>query len=221
MSKTKYTIFSIIIGLIILLFLAWWNIPNLVGFYIGRQLHTKVTVSDITFTKDSITIDNLKVFNPKNSKSKTALEIKKILINAQLKDLFNKKATLINLIQIDDIKLGVEFYNTDGTENNWKNLMANNNGHNKNPHPYTIKKLSLNNLSVTLTKNNGQTKEFPIVENLELYNITDESGFPINQLEKAIIHSMLKSIFQRFGLSNILNTITSPIKIIPNILNLP
>ena len=56
---------------------------------------------------------------------------------------------------------------------------------------------------------------FPTIEKLEFYNISDETGFPIEEVEKAIAHAILKSVFQKF---NLLHLIQAPVKIIEKVI---
>ena len=69
---------------------------------------------------------------------------------------------------------------------------------------YLIKKLTLYNITVILTKADGQKETFPTIDKLEFYNITDETGFPIDEIEKAIAQAILKSVLGKFKLLHLL-----------------
>lgn len=109
--------------------------------------------------------------------------------------------------------IGVEFYNSSGTSNNWTRIMETPSKSKKETHrKYLIKKLTMNNITVVLTKQNGQKQTFPTIDKLEFYNISDETGFPIDELEKAIANEVLKSVFGKFNIMHLLKTPVNIIK---------
>lgn len=145
--------------------------------------------------------------NPKGSKTDTSFSCKNININSSFKNIRSKTLT-INSITLDDIIIGVEFYNTLGTDNNWSRIMKTKEKPTKSKRNYLIKTLSLNNISIVLTKPDGSRQNLPSIQKLEFHNISDESGFPIDEIEKAIAHIILRSIFQKYHLLELIKSIS-------------
>ncbi len=172
-----------------------------------KDFGVPVTIENITYSKNNLDIKNFDVSNPKGSQTKTALIAKNINISASLEEIKGDVLT-VNSITLDNLMIGIEFYNSDGSKNNWATIMgmppAKQKGKKR---KYLIKTLTLNNIGVTLTKKDGTKQTFPTIKKIEFHNISDETGFPIDEIEKAIAHAILKSIFQQFNLENLLKTI--------------
>lgn len=81
--------------------------------------------------------------------------------------------------------------------------------------PYLIKELKIDNLYVTIYKMDGSHELLPVIPNLSIKNISDESGFPVHQIEKAVYNEMLKSIFNIFDIKHLFQDTLNPLKIIP------
>ena len=218
MKKFIIPLFSFICLIIILLFVTWFNIPNIVAHFLTKDFGVPVSIENITYSKNVLSLKKLDISNPKNSKTKTAFFSNTLDIKSTMKEIREEVLT-IDSITLNDLKIGIEFYNKSGSENNWATIMQMPPAKKKSDkkRKYLIKRLTLNNIGVTLAKPDGTRQTFPTIEKLEFYNISDETGFPIDEIEKAIAHAVLKSILQKFSLENILKTI-SPQNIIKTIL---
>ena len=206
MKKFFLPFISFIFLIAIILVVIWFNLPNIFAHFLTKDFGVSVSIENILLKKNQVDIKNFDISNPKKYKTKKAFFIKNLNIGYNFKELIGE-TLVIDSITFNDIFIGVEFYDSSGNENNWKEIM-NMPPHSKNnKKKYLIKKMSLNNISVKLTKNNGKTETFPTIDNLTFYNISDESGFPIDEIEKAIAHAVLKSIFEKFSLNHILDTI--------------
>ncbi|MBN2478738.1 MAG: hypothetical protein JXA94_00765 [Parachlamydiales bacterium] len=210
MKKIIIPILSLIFLIVILLVIIWFNIPNIVSKKLSQNFGVPVSIENITFSKGNAKIKNLVVGNPKESKTSVSFSTKVIDINSTIKDMTGKVLTIDSIV-FDNIFIGIEFYNKDGSSNNWATIMKNKpkeSKKNKTPRKYLIKTLTLNNISVALTKTDGIRQTFPSLSKLEFYNITDETGFPIDEIEKAIANAILRSIFQKYALEQLLKTIS-------------
>ncbi len=206
------TLFSIIVLALIAVALIWFNKTNIVNHYLAKDFGVPARIDDISLSTTNINIKNFYLGNPPKSKTSTALTTKEINVNFNYKEL-KQKQTIIDSIILNDIFLGVEFYNKDGSKNNWISIMADDNKKDKNDAEFLIKKIKLNNISVTLTQANGKAQSFSPIASLEFDNISNEGG--LDQIEKAITNEILKKILQQYNLLDVIRSITPklPIKI--------
>lgn len=217
-------LFAIILVFIFLcvatVFLAWNFKTSIASYILSKQLHSvPVSIEVLKLSKTNAMIQNLFIGNPKRSKTDTALETQEINIEGTLKELRADPLT-IDGITVNDTLLAIEYYNESGSENNWSVMLNDEEKKekvDKNGRGYLIRRLTFNNLTVQVTKANGETTRYPTLEKLEFYNISDETGFPIKDIEKAIFNVVLKSIFQRFGLDNLLKSL-DPTQWVPGII---
>ena len=87
---------------------------------------------------------------------------------------------------------------------------------------YLIKKLILTHLTVELVQANGKVQRFPTIQRMEFHNISSETGFPIDEIEKAIFKMMMQELMQKFNLDDLLNPFkavpeNSPLKYLPQL----
>ncbi|NGX55962.1 MAG: hypothetical protein K1060chlam5_00196 [Candidatus Anoxychlamydiales bacterium] len=210
--KKLIVIFSSFVALIfIIAIILWFNMPSFVSSYLTREFGVETSVSNVKLNSQNLNIFDLNMSNPKGSKSSTAFQCKKINFNSTFKNIRSKTLT-INSISLNDIVIGVEFYNRMGSDNNWSRIMQTKGKITESKRKYLIKTLSLNNIAIVLVKADGTRQNLPTIDKLEFHNITDESGFPIDEIEKAIAHIILRSIFQKYNLLELLKSI-SPVKI--------
>lgn len=77
-----------------------------------------------------------------------------------------------------------------------------------------IKRLVLNNISVDLIfkKDGGKIKKLPTIDQIVLTDITSEGGILLDQLMDSVLGQMLKSVFTRENLQNMLKDLLQPQK---------
>ena len=191
--------------------------PQIISKILSNDFKIPISISDLKFEKGKLEAYEIKVSNLRKSHSLSALETQKLILRSTLKNI-RAKTLLINSLELDDIDINIEYYNSSGTENNWADIMKvqTKKPKSKKQRPYLIKKLILKDLNVNLYKKDGTVKNYPEIKELKLYNISSESGFPIDQIEKAVFNAVIKSIFQRFNLKNLLDTV-NPANIIPKV----
>ncbi len=211
-----HLILVIITGLLIIGgFLTYWNLPRLVSFMLSKNFGFRVSLEELNFYKQGLEINDLKIFNLKPSNYDPAVSCASINVAASLRQLIQKTLT-IDEISLDQINLNIQFYDAAKEQSNFNDIINTETpaSHKKENKPYLIKKLLLKNLYVKLIFSNGKEKDV-YIEKLEFNNISEKSGFPVAQLEKAILHAVLKSIFKRFNIKNILKPL-EPQNLIPN-----
>lgn len=220
MKKALLIIGIVLIVIVLGLTICYWQKEKIISHILSNDFHVPVRIEKIEIKKDRILIKNFFMGNPKNSKTKQSLFCKEIDSHLTLKELRQDVLT-IDSITASGIELGVEFYDKRGNKNNWAEILKeqdnNSKSKNKEPKHYLIRKLELNSLTVTLTQADGKYQTFPTIDNLVFYNISDETGFPIDEIEKAIFYTVLKSVFQRFNLLNLIESI-NPATWLPKIL---
>lgn len=213
MKKFFIPLISFILIIIIIGFILWFNIPNIIAHKLSKELSVPVSIENVIISKNNLVIEDLDIGTPKSSKTKSSFSSKIIDVHTSLEHLRGETLT-INSLSFEDNIIGVEFYNATGTNNNWATIMSTPTKSKKETkRKYLIKKLTLTNITVVLTKANGQKQTFPTIDKLEFYNISDETGFPIDEIEKAIAQAVLKSVFEKFNLLHLLDKIP-PINII-------
>lgn len=206
MKKFIFILLGIIIILVVLLFVGWNFRTALISHHISKALKVSVSIGNLDYSKNHLIIGNLWIGNPPQSKTSTAFSSRQIDIYSTWKDIRGEVMT-INDLEISDIALNVEYYNKSGDVNNWSVIMDSGSSEKKSSRPYLIKTLVLNNLTVTVTDANGKATTYPMIKQLVIHNIYDETGFPIDQIEKAIFNLMLKQALQQLSLPNLIKTV--------------
>ncbi len=204
----------------VLCFVLYLNRAKISSYLLSKHFHLDVDIENIDFIRNGININNFVIHNPIGSKTQTALYTKDINIDAPLRDLMKKTFT-IESITLRDIVIGIEYYDVTGEENNWNRIMLIDVEEDKaSTREYLIKTLTLENLQVYLTKSSGTVIKFPVIHHLEFHDISNKTGFPLNKLEKALMQAVIRSVFSRIGLGNLVKTL-NPLKVVPKILELP
>jgi len=221
MRKCLFCFFLLIIGISVAAVLAWTNKKMILAHFLSKQLHTTVTMQSFDISKTEINISQILVDNPSPSKTPTAFAAQSLSIEASVNDILSTPL-IIEEIDIRDIFVGIEFYNQKGNDNNWSRLLKSEHKEKKSSRPYLIRKLVLRNLTVELTKADGKTKRYPTIAKMEFHNISNETGFPIEEVQKAIFKLMLQDLFKQLNLDQLLqgifpNAPSAPLKLLPNL----
>jgi len=207
MKKFFIPFFSFIIIIVIIGFVIWFNFPNIVAHMLSKEFRVPVSIQNVTITKKHLKVDDLNIGTPKGSKTDSSFFSKKIDIRSSLSKIRSKTLTIDSFTLSNNI-IGIEFYNSSGSDNNWTTILnTSSKSKIETKRKYLIKKLTLYNITVILTKADGQKQSFPTIDKLEFYNITDETGFPIDEIEKAIAQAVLKSVLEKFRLLHLLEKV--------------
>lgn len=208
---------SLILILIILAFVTWFNIPNILAHILSREFSVSTTVGNVNISKNNLKINDINIGTPKGSKTSSSFFSKELHVKSTIAALRNERLT-IDSFTLNNIIIGIEFYNESGTDNNWVRILKIPTRPEKlSNRKYLIKKMTLNNISLVLTKSNGQKQTFPTIDKLEFFNISDETGFPIEEIEKAISEAILKSVFEKFNLLYLIRDL-NPVNMIQKVL---
>jgi len=209
MKKIIFLVVSVIVLLIITLFVLWIFRINLINYFLTKDFGVPVKIHNMDFSKNKLTVNGFEIYNPQFSHSNLALSTKKITFESSWKKLKGDPLT-IDKIQADDTLIVVEFFNKKGDQNNWSTILAHNGNNYEKGRSYLIKTLIINNLNVRLIQLDGKSKDYPVIKQLVLNNISDETGFPVEEIERAIFHAVMKSIFQKMGLESLIKSLYPP-----------
>ena len=205
----------ILIVLVLLLFVFFYR-AKVISFLLKRDFKIPVSIQKIERKNNKLVATKVQIENLKKKNSPGAFYSAEASLVTTLKNLFGNTLT-IDSLHFKDVDIYIEYYNKSGSENNWSDIINVETGTSKKQRPYLIKTLIFENLYVTVYSNDGSAKKYPIIQKLVIDNVTSESGFPVDQIEKAIFNAVLKSIFKQLNLENLLRTI-NPKKSIPKII---
>ena len=209
MKKIISIVVSVIVLLIITLFILWLFRINLINYFLTKDFGVPTKIHSMDFSKNKLTVNHLEIHNPKFSHSELALSTKEIIFESSWQKLKADPLT-IDRIQANDTLIVVEFFNKKGDQNNWSTILAHNGNDYEKGRKYLIKTLVINDLKVRLIQMDGKSKDYPVINQLVLNNISDETGFPVEEIERAIFHAVMKSIFQKLGLESLIKTLYPP-----------
>lgn len=195
--------FFIIVGfcvilIIALLFIGWASKTWIVAHWLAKELKVPVSIEKVSINTKQAQILKLHIGNHPQAKTNTALSTDLIRIDSTPSQVFGDPL-IIDRIELENIFVGIEFYNKQG-ETNWSKILSRQKKKKEKEKNYLIRELILNHLSVSVTDINGKTKTYPVLDHLRLTNISNETGFPIDQIEKAIFNAVLQEIIQKYGI---------------------
>jgi hypothetical protein len=219
MKKFFFTFLFLFLFLVLIGAALWSHRTSLISHFLTKRVGTKVSLEAFHFVKEGCKIHGFHIFNPPPCKTDSAFFATKISCYMKLRSVFEKRV-VIDKIHLQEIDLGIEFFNKSGDENNWTYLLSDDTETPVHSKPYLIRSLVFDNINATITDMDGKVKKVPTIKHLEFHDISDESGFPIAELEKAILQAMIRSIFKNLGIKTIMNMIKHPTTI-PKLFHLP
>lgn len=224
------TLFSTLTGIIIVIILAaivigfigWSRVPDIVANNVSKKLKVSVEIDDMKLRWGKIEIDQVTIGNPSGSILSKAFSCSSIDVLAPLTRYLNQKI-IIDQIEVDNVYLGLEFDSAKGTEGNWTRIMGNlrsstgqnNNGKKKkaeqapaagSQRSVLIRRLILTNIDVDVVyrKEGGKIQRLRRIDRIELTNVSSEGGLPMDQVMNSVLGQMLKSVFEKQNLQNML-----------------
>lgn len=213
-------IFALLIFLVVVCvagaILAWGMSAQIVSHFIGKQLEVSASIQSFNFSSKRVAINGLWIGNPPKSRTNTSFTAQTLTIDSTYSQVLGDPL-IIDEIDLENIFVGVEFFDAGGKDNNWSRMLKETKEE-KSKKGYLIRTLILTNLTVQVTKPDGSVKRYPTIPRMEFHNISSETGLPLSQIEKAIFQLVLKDLFQKLDLNQILDTINaikggSPVKI--------
>jgi hypothetical protein len=216
-------LFSTLMGLVVLAIVAasiggvilWARLPDMLSNTLSKKMQVPVSVQSLGASWGQIAIHDIRVNNPPKSILAHALTCQQISIDAPFSRYFHD-AIVIEEIHLTDIYLGLEFNSATTTDGNWTLMMDRIKAQEKrSPSQKTgtrsllIKKLVLTNTDVDVVyrKEGGKIQRLPRIPYMEITNISSEGGLPMDQIMNSVLGEMLKEVFIKQNLKNMLKTL--------------
>jgi hypothetical protein len=216
---------SILIGIIIiisvLVFFSWKYLPSWISDDLSQKAKVPVSITRLTLTPNNIGVYGLKVKNPKEFRLAYALKVKKIQSKAPLRSYFHDNV-IIDQLDLNTVYLGLEFESPVNSKGNWTAIMNNLRGslredsskeEKSSQKKVLIKKLIIRNLDIDLLFKTGKKdiKRLKPIPYMEFKNVSSEGGMPTSQIMNLIMSEVLKEVFSKENLMNMLKgTLDSP-----------
>lgn len=213
MRKIAFSIAFIFLCVGVGLFFLWNLRPFIAARMLSQNLHVSVSIEALDLTRHSATIHGLIIGNPRHFKSPFSCTTGLIDITSSFKQL-RANPLIIDEILMEDIVINLE--NRKDGSTNWSQILATQTKPSSKDKHYLIKLLVLRNLNVQVTQHNGQVKRYPTIEHMQFQNISDETGFPIDEIEKAIFNKVMQDLYQKLDLNKILQPLVPGMKSIPS-----
>jgi len=218
MRKVLIIVFGCVVALILLGIFGWNMLPSWISHQLSSRAKVDVSIQDIHLGTSSIEVDNIRVGNPPKTILEHALLVRKLRVDVPFSRFFDDRIVIEEML-LNDVYLGIEFDNTKSSKGNWSRIMKNlkeSTGKEKekaaskgDTKSVLIRKLILTNVNVDLAYTTGGqgVRRLRTIERLELNNISSEGGIPTAQIMDIVISEMLKNIFSKEGLKNMLDNL--------------
>lgn len=202
--------FTLAIALLVICCLAlfawigWQRRTAIASKMLEKHLGVPVKMQRLDVNSQGARIDHLTIKNPKGFRSPSSFAADTIAIDTTWKKLRGDPLT-IDLIQMDNILVTIEESSSGKT--NWDLIVGDQTPNSAPTRHWLIKTLVLNNLTVQVMQPNGTIKKYPTLSQMQFYNLTDKTGFPVDQIEKAILNEVMKNLLRNFNLQNLLHPV--------------
>lgn len=214
--KRLIVFISIVLAIVIVSFLAITRVADVVAAHLTQKLGVPVSIDSIEFSPQTIKLTEIQIGNVAHYFLPKAFSAKQVKIDAPLSRYLGKEV-IIEEVLINDVYLGLEFDSTKGAKGNWTTILAqfkNNIAQSiegKAPPTLLIKKLIVTNISTQLLFHDKEgTQTLPMIDRMEFTDVTSSGGIAIDQLTSSILGQMLRSIFTKEQLQNMLDPLLSP-----------
>jgi len=186
----------------------------IISSYLSHKLGVNVSMRSVSISTNGMKISKFKINNPIGARTNTALSAQDIDVAYQWKELRSDPG-VIEDIELNNVFLGIELYNSSGSRNNWSQILATvDDNQDKDAKEMIIRRLVIKNLSVSV-RGKGifsswqKIKEIP---RLEFRNISSKEGFPTEKL--------IEQIFDEANLGTyIKELIKQPVKVLDKVLS--
>ncbi len=236
------TIFSTLTGIIVVIilaaviigFISWSRVPDILANNLSKKLKVSVEINDMSLRWGKIEIDKVSIGNPPGTILSKSFSCNSIDVLAPLPNYLDQRV-IIDEIDVNDVYLGLEFDSASGTEGNWTRIMGNleastgqeppgkkkKKGSKKAPAPapaptsqrsVLIRRLILTNINVDVVyrKEGGKIQKLKTIDRIELTNVSSEGGLPMDQVMNSVLGQMLKSVFEKQNLQNMMQDLMQP-----------
>lgn len=212
---------SVIIAIVLIFIIGWNTLPSWVSGALSKRAKVPVSIEALRFLSPGIEVERIRVGNPPDSILPHALQVGSLQVHAPLRRFFDDQI-VIDLVALNDVYLGLEFESQGSARGNWSTIMRNlkqSTGTEKEAAAkkgkstsVLIKKLVITNLNIDLVYRKGdqRVRKLKPIPRLEFTNISSEGGIPTAQIMDLILSEMLRNVFSKEGLKNMLDDVLSP-----------
>src|ERR1700722_10481327 len=213
--------FSTLTGLIVIIlliaviagFVFWSRVPDVLANNLSKKMKVPVSIDSVGLRWGKIDVKKIDIGNPPKSILAKAFSCNEIDVYAPFTRYLNHHV-IIDEIDLKDLYLGLEFDSASSTKGNWTTIMnnlqsstaASPKNEKKASRSLLIHRLILTNIDVDVIykKDGGRVKKLPTIPRIELTEISSEGGEPMDQLMNSVLGEMLKQIFIKENLKNML-----------------
>jgi hypothetical protein len=231
MKKIVFTLSGLIavilLAAVVIGFIFWSRLPDIVANNLSKKMQVAVDIDSFGLGLGRVSVNKIQIGNPPNSILARAFACNQINVLTPLTRYMDKRI-VIDEIDLNDIYLGLEFDSASSTTGNWTTIMGNLNKStggaqnasqkskkkkNQQPQPQAssdrsvlIHKLVLTNIDVDVVyrKDSGKVKKLPRIPRMELTEISSEGGLPMDQILNSVLGQMLKEVFIKENLKNMI-----------------
>ena len=199
--------FFIALAVILLLlaggiFYVYKSAPKLLSASLSAKMKVPVSISQITFGRGIIHVSDFTIFSPEGDKVKTALNVKDIMIEAPYSNYLSDPIDFTK-IHLNNVTLGIEFYNSKRTRGNWITILANLQDSETSQEKdkisiqksSTIGELLITNLMIQLMLSGQPLRSIGPVKELKFTNLDTSKGAIAEKITHIIVKHMMKSVF--------------------------
>lgn len=207
----------VVVGIAVAAFILWLRVPSMLAETASKKLGVGVSIGSMGLTPSNISVSNIEIANIPKSILPKAFSCGSLNVSAPLTN-YLKDDIVVDEISLDRVYLGLEFKNSKGATGNWTQIMGNLQKTMAAEKPASpkektttllIKKLILTNINtdVVYVEEGGKVIHLPMIASIELNNISSEGAFPIDQLMGSVLGQMLKQVFIKQNLQNMVQDV--------------
>lgn len=197
----------------------WSRVPDMIANRLSDQMKVSVTIGSMGLGWNRVSVNKIEIGNPPKSILTKAFSCREIDVRAPFTHYLNKNIVL-DEIDLQDVYLGLEFDSATSTNGNWTTIMGNM-ASSTPPQPKNgsgsdrsvlIHRLVLTNINVDVVyrKQGGKVQRLPTIPRMELTEISSQGGLPMDQIMHSVLGNMLKEVFIKENLKNMLQELMTP-----------
>lgn len=212
-------------------FIFWSRLPDMAASHLSQKMKVSVQIDSFGLGWSKIDAKKIQIANPHGSILSKAFACDEIDVLTPLTNYLSDHI-IVNEIDLQNVYLGLEFDSPGGTSGNWTKIMGNlkqsteenspsstekkskKNKQNKATPPTTkkpgrsvlIHRIVLTNIDVDVVykKDGGKVQRLPRIPRMELTEISSEGGLPMDQILNSVLGEMLKQVFIKENLKNMM-----------------
>jgi len=201
MKKIFLILILILASCALLSWIGWGRRADIAAHLIQKHLGgVSVSIHALDLNDQGASINQLVIGNPKGFRSSSSFLAETIEVTATWKQL---RADPLTIDRIEMSNLLITLEESSSGKTNWDRLLGSRSGSHSNRR-WLLRSLILNNLTVRVMKADGSVKQYPTLQRMEFSNLSDETGFPVDEIEKAILNEMMRNLLQNLNLQNLL-----------------